>query len=224
MVIRGIFSIVVYAIPFQVNIWNEVMKLSMRYAGIGSRHTPPEVLALIVDLGKMLALKGYTLRSGAAKGADAAFEQGCDSVLGKKEIWLPWPGFNQYIDQGVGRGIFLPTEAHRQYASTRHPYWSSLRQGPRSLHSRNVGQILGADLKCPVDFVVCWTPDGCESRHTRTPATGGTGMAISIAHEIGIPVINLRNAHARERLSEQITSALDKSVVDRGDYREGELS
>lgn len=40
------------------------------YAGIGSRSTPPDVLAFMEELGQTLATAGYALRSGAAQGAD----------------------------------------------------------------------------------------------------------------------------------------------------------
>lgn len=59
------------------------------YAGIGSRESPPGILALMVEVGKFLAQKGYVLRSGGADRADKAFEQGCDQVQGQKEIYLP---------------------------------------------------------------------------------------------------------------------------------------
>lgn len=63
------------------------------YAGIGSRETPKSILEFFEYLGELLAKKGFTLRSGAAKGADSAFEKGCDRVSGLKEIFLPWRGF-----------------------------------------------------------------------------------------------------------------------------------
>ena len=56
------------------------------YAGVGSRETPLDVLKTMWKIGNYLATKGYTLRSGGAKGADTAFENGCDSVIGSKEI------------------------------------------------------------------------------------------------------------------------------------------
>lgn len=57
----------------------------MYYTGIGSRETPEEVLSLFTIVGEFLAKKGYILRSGGAKGADKAFEVGCDKAKGKKE-------------------------------------------------------------------------------------------------------------------------------------------
>ena len=57
----------------------------MKYAGIGSRRTPPELLDEMEVLGRQLAIADYVLRSGGAKGADSAFERCCDAVKGVKE-------------------------------------------------------------------------------------------------------------------------------------------
>jgi hypothetical protein len=51
------------------------------------------------------------------------------------------------------------------------------------MHGRNAQIVLGDDLKTPVDFVVCWTPDG--------KLTGGTAMALRIAFDYDIPIFNL---------------------------------
>jgi hypothetical protein len=42
------------------------------YAGIGSRETPTQMLKDMTTFATLLRLGGYTLRSGAAPGADAA--------------------------------------------------------------------------------------------------------------------------------------------------------
>ena len=64
------------------------------YAGIGARALPESVADFFIHLGRELANDGWTLRSGAADGADAAFEKGCDISGGVKEIYLPWKEFN----------------------------------------------------------------------------------------------------------------------------------
>ena len=171
------------------------MSATLLYAGIGSRATPTQVLIQMGQIAAKLSKRGYVLRSGAADGADTAFEAGCTRSGGKTEIWLPWKGFNQHRDTGR-----YPTPAHEQLAETLHPAWSSLSRGPRALHARNVGQILGADLATPVSFVVCWTPDGCTDEASRSPGTGGTGTAIALAYRTGIPVFNLANPDAYDRL------------------------
>ena len=57
--------------------------------------------------------------------------------------------------------------------------------------------LLGEALDRPVDAVVCWTAGG--------RSEGGTGMAIRIAEDRGIPVFNLGTMTPRavcERLAE----------------------
>lgn len=52
----------------------------------------------------------------------------------------------------------------------------------------------------PAAFVVCWTPDACETEAARGRDTGGTGQAIALADRHGIPVFNLAGHDAGERL------------------------
>ena len=68
-------------------------------------------------------------------------------------------------------------------ASVLHPAWHRCSPAARKLHARNPALLLGADTAVPVDAVVAWSAQGA--------VTGGTGMAIRIAQEHGIPVLNL---------------------------------
>ena len=156
----------------------------MKYAGIGSRRTPPEILDTMEDLGRQLAVAGYVLRSGGAEGADSAFERGCDAVKGAKEIFLPWKGFN-----GRKECVFLPNEEAISLASQIHPAWSKCSPGAWKLHARNCQQVRGKNLDDPSDFIVCWSP-----------GNGGTEQALRLAKIHNIPVFNLIHSNAREEL------------------------
>ena len=160
------------------------------YAGVGSRATPPAVLTIMAGVARRLAERGYTLFSGGAPGADQAFERGATD----KTIFLPWHGFQS-----------RPPAAHDQdspgaeafrVAALLHPSWARLSPAAQKLMARNTHQILGADLRSPVDFCVCWTPDGCETESERTRATGGTGQAIALASRWRIPVFNLQRGRS----------------------------
>lgn len=167
-------------------------KLSMTYAGIGSRKAPPEQIDRMTRAAQRLAAMGYTLRSGAADGADKAFEAGAGE---KKEIFLPWKGFN-----GSTSSFVAPTRDAMDVAAAVHPAWARLSPAAQKLQARNSHQILGEDLRTPSDFVVCWTPDGAEAEQERTAATGGTGQAIALASRWGVPVFNFARPDAGERL------------------------
>jgi hypothetical protein len=144
------------------------------YAGIGSRETPAEICRLMTNIAIKLAQEGYTLRSGAADGADRAFELGADIDGGAKEIYIPWLGFNGSSSK------LTPTPEAFEMAEKYHPAWHKCNIGARKLHARNCHQVLGYDLKTPVDRVICWTKDAAGG--------GGTGQTLRVAkgHHITI--------------------------------------
>lgn len=162
----------------------------MVYTGIGSRNVPPDIAEMMSDLAGSLELAGYTLRSGGAYGADTAFEVGCRK---KKEIFLPWRSFNNNPSR-----VYPPTDLALSIAPDYHPAWDSLKRTVRLLMARNVHQVLGLDCNTPTDFIVCWTQDGAETE--TTSSTGGTGFAIRMAIAQQIPVFNLKNDDALDRL------------------------
>jgi hypothetical protein len=172
---------------------------SKTYAGIGSRRTPPEILKLMTKIAGRLEDLGYTLRSGAAAGADAAFEAG---VSGAKEIFLPFKGFRRHSSE-----LHTPSAMAYEVARAVHPAWGALGDVPKQLQARSSHQVLGLDLRSPAEFVVCWTPAGEESEAERTQNTGGTGQAISLADRWRIPVFNLRRKDALPRLKDYLNGA-----------------
>jgi hypothetical protein len=152
----------------------------MHYTGIGSRKTPLEILELMEKIAEKLDNDGYILRSGGADGADTAFE--CRT--NRKEIFV----------------AAHCTKESMAIAAQFHPAWNRCKLFARKLHGRNSFQVLGADLKTPSKFVICWTQDGAISHSERSIRTGGTGTAISIASHYGVPVFNLRRPDHLERL------------------------
>ena len=178
------------------------------YAGIGSRETPPHILSFMTAIAEALEARGFTLRSGFAASADTAFELGTSEDR-LREIFAPWKGFganpNSKWDKPrwdqirawearTGRR-FRPAKAFlftgelrkkaENLAAKFHGNWDRLSSGPKSLHTRNMGQVLGPDLDTPSRFLICSTVDG--------KASGGTGQAIRTADAYRIPVLNLHD-------------------------------
>jgi len=147
------------------------------YAGIGSRETPPAVLKTMTAVAKRLSSFGYICRSGGADGADTAFEEGAIY----KQIYLPWDGFNSRTADGSS---YVVPSYNEEYVYKYHPVPHKLSMAGKKLMSRNTYQVLGDDLKSPVEFVLCWTKDG--------KASGGTGQAMRIAKDMNIPIFNFK--------------------------------
>ena len=104
----------------------------MHYAGIGSRQTPELVLNSMMTIARHLARLGHTLHSGAAAGADSAFEQGCGE--GSKFIFLPWRGYNGHSSK-YSLDYFKPESREKLYklAEKYHPAWHRCSAGARKL-------------------------------------------------------------------------------------------
>jgi len=153
------------------------------YAGIGSRKTPPEILANMQRMATSLAEKGFILRSGGARGADKMFEIGCDKVEGKKEIFYAKDATEEALD----------------HAAHFHPAWIKCNEWARALHGRNSMIVLGEKLDDPVDFIICWTPNG--------GLEGGTAQGLRIAISKDIKVYNLFNKEDEKELQAFIREA-----------------
>ena len=144
--------------------------MSVRYyAGVGSRETPADVLLTMEEIARDLEVRGYTLRSGGALGADTAFLRGVQDFR-KAEIF----DANDCTDEAM------------ELSGKLHPAWDRCSEYAKKLHGRNAMILLGEDLQTPVDFVLLWTPGG--------KGIGGTGQAIRIAKEYDIPVYNMFNS------------------------------
>jgi hypothetical protein len=171
-----------------------------RYAGIGSRETPPAALALIEAVSAGLARNGWVLRTGMSPGADQAFYTGARAGGGAVELYLPWPGFEGDArlegEAGEVRELSRPSALAYELAERHHPAWGRVGARARHLFARDGHQVLGADLATAVAFVVCWTADG--SLDGSGAGAGGTGQALRIARSEQVQVFNLaRPEHAR---------------------------
>lgn len=153
------------------------------YAGIGSRETPEPVLTLMSRIAYDLAQRNWCLRSGAAQGADKAFEHGCNAAGGQKEIYIPWTGFDGRNQREIVLDRLPNVQQAYNLAERMHPAWNRCSQGARKLHTRNIYQVLGRDLESPVKVVICWTKGGL--------GEGGTGQALRLAETLGIEIHDL---------------------------------
>lgn len=181
------------------------------YTGIGSRETPENICRLMKDVAAVAAARGYTGRSGGADGADNAFEEGFLAIaphlseenLAEFDVYVPWTRFNgRYGPKHRRHNIILPGANEwgaEQIMKTVHPIYAKggkLTGGALALHTRNVYQVLGYNLKVPSNFLVCY------SEPTSGGVKGGTNTAWQLALRHGVECYNLYNQFDIERLKE----------------------
>lgn len=171
---------------------------TMRYAGIGSRKTPPEVLKKMTEIANYLSRGGYTLQTGykhrkgrqiVEEGADQAFSMGTE----RKELFGPEDAND--MTRAIANEVHPGMEGMKNSVRTR-----ALENGRSSadadkaaqiaenLQARNTFQVFGRDLNSPVDFVLFYAKE--DPRNKLRPK-GGTGQAVEMARRKGIPTINM---------------------------------
>jgi len=141
------------------------------YTGIGSRETPPDICEKMSQIAELLRDRGYTLRSGGAKGADRAFEKNLDAR--DTNIYLPNSTIPGWCFEEVQK--YVPSNRN----------WNSFNEYTKRLLARDMLQIYGHKDESISEFVICWTKDGKDS--------GGTGYALRAAIANNIKIYNLHD-------------------------------
>lgn len=175
----------------------------MIITGVGSRETPEDVCELMEELGAHARERGWWVRSGHAQGADYAFEKGArDHCI----VYMPWRGFNKEFPI-LGRAHYEELRPEVLDLVYRHdPYAGDhISQGVKRIKSRNVYQVLGVNMESPSDLVICWTQDG--------KVVGGTGLAIRIAREYNIPIINIGDPSVEQDFDSILRKIIDEIEV-----------
>ena len=192
----------------------------MRIALIGSRQLEQkqeyfEDIKLCYNVCMRLAQLGITFTSGLCElGMDGiaqkAYSKAVDLGLAKESQFEVYVADQYNIRRStlprkhlaIVRNKDLISETER-IASEVHPAWDRCNEWARGMHSRNCHQILGYDLKSPVDAVICWTPDGA--------VVGGTATALKLSMKAGIPIFNLGTKD-----KESVLQSIKKFLEDRG--------
>ena len=167
---------------------------ALRYAGIGARATPADVLADMTVMAGWLARTGWHLSSGRGGRGRCCVRGG---GAGRPADGVAAVAGLQRASQARDCRVLSAAElsACTEIAAPLHPAWERCSPAVRKLHARNAA-VLGLTLDRPVDACVAWSPGG--------RIEGGTGMAIRIAEARGIPVFNLGSMTPRavcERLA-----------------------
>ena len=174
-------------VAFDCTYGRSISGIMKYYTGVGSRAISQELKARCMLKAAELDEKGYILRSGGAEGADTGFSLGAQ----RKEIYVPWMSFteNDKLDQIYPPVHLSPAlweeaiEILKQINLDKgHLYHILNKRSYTALHTRNVFQVLGADLESPSDFL--WF---CSPTDLLGAPIGGTKTAWLVAQHFEVP-------------------------------------
>lgn len=148
------------------------------YTGICDSRAGSRILSVLENLGQALGELKFVLRSGGSGKGELALERGATRVLGPREVYLPWAGYNCH-----GSPLHrIPDDAFRLAADVE-PKWQFLGRGRRKLMARASMELFGKNLARPSLFVICWTPFGS--------GEGDCSTALLLSRARGIPILDL---------------------------------
>ena len=155
------------------------------FSGIGSRKTPLEICKIMTRIGEKLQEKGYILRSGAAIGADKAFEK---NVKPKNKCIYTVKNFD-YSQENYD---FCYNELISVWDKSLN--FDDYENYKKILLLRDINQVLGSKNTVleKSKFLITWTP---HEKYELSPpnSVGGSRIAIRCALKHGIKVHNLVN-------------------------------
>lgn len=151
---------------------------------VGSRVAPVRHLSIAKDLGRELGKRGHFARSGGAIGMDSAWLEDYDpslTVVYRNDYKLYHPHKTVSL-------LDLPPDIEHECISIARsvvPWLDDLSYYGRTLHARNVLQLLGDDLQSPSDLVIYYAKEHNGNIY------GGTRTAVLLANRYKIPTSNL---------------------------------
>lgn len=182
----------------------------MRYwTGVGSRSITKEEQELAVYVAETITRRfGMVLRSGAAEGADTAFQKGVCNVNPKYcQIWTPWNNFRPKEQHTGFPSCSYTTPTTEMFEKAREafistgiiPWFDRMKQGAQKLHGRNFYQVRGGYGE-PLSKVCIYIADEDDNGEV----SGGTRSAVLLARHYKIPTYNLRIKEQRGLLLDNI--------------------
>lgn len=180
---------------FQRKVWTpeELARAQIYKSAVitGNENPPPAVHQALQRICPELEKRGFVIRTGGMKGMENAVEEMARNL----EVHLPWKGF----DGKESKFTYTSDEA-KEFAKRHQPAWDNMKPVVQTFCAKNVRLVLGKDLKSPTQLLIIWSEDGAETARERTAKTGLTGVALSIAADLHIPVFNLQRPDAEQRL------------------------
>lgn len=163
----------------------------------GNKEAPQEVLSRIADLVRLCNEKEITVRTGCEGPVELAAD---DAATGRRERILPWRDFQEKESK-----LTFNSERAHAIAKKFHPTYDNMKRGIQHILAKNARLILGDKMTSPARFLLTWTEDGIEHARDKTSRTGLAGHIISIATAAGVPIYNLGNPTAEQRLREYLS-------------------
>lgn len=174
----------------------EALRLPKYAVLSGNYNAQDHLRPMVGEVVDMLKRAGYTIRTSSGKGFDDIALQ---TVGGHEaEIYLPCK-FNDF--NFTPFSTFNGDEC-KEFTRRHCPDFGSIPEKQQMWYYRNTRLVLGKNCTTPAQVSIIWSDDGVEGAANRTPKSGHAGHIAVLSRVLGIPVFNLGNPGAVQRLKQ----------------------
>lgn len=174
----------------------EALRLPKAAVITGNYNAQENVRPLVQEAINMLRHFGYILRVSSGKGID---DMALQAAGAEAEIYLPF----RFDNVPKAHSTFNGDEC-KEFSRRHVPNWGSVPEKQHSFYHKTTRMVLGKNCKEPAQLTIIWSDDGVESAATSTPKSGHAGYAAILSRAINIPVFNLNNPNALQRLKQYL--------------------
>lgn len=172
--------------------------LTGNYNTDGKDHIPPMVQEVVA----LLKQHGYIIRVSQGKG----FDDMANQIVGRgAEVYLPWKFKDQQGNFIYAHSTFNGDEC-KEFTRRFVPEWGAVNEKQQAFWFKTTRMVLGKNCKEPAQLTIIWSDDGVESVQTRGPKSQQAGLAAALSQAMKIPVFNLNNPGAVQRLKQYLES------------------
>lgn len=158
----------------------------------GNYGAPESLMPAIREIGEMIERAGFTIRASSTDG----FDKMVQASFPNAEYHIPWKGFG---DCNNPKSQYNSDEC-MEFAKRYHRDWASTKESHQKIFAKNVRLVLGKNLDSHAHAAIIWSEDGVESPNNIGPRSAHAGHIAALCHACGIPVINISNPNAVQRL------------------------
>lgn len=150
------------------------------------------LVPMIREIASIIKQNGFNIRASNLDGFDKLVVQNVPDA----EFHIPWKGFNDCHNPANT----YYSEKALEFAKRYHPEWGTLKDSHQKFFAKNVTLVLGKSLESHAHAAIIWSDDGVESPSNRGQRSAHAGHIAALCHATGIPVINISNPNAVQRL------------------------
>lgn len=158
----------------------------------GNYGAPDSLIPVIREIADICRNAGLTIRASSMDGFDKLVMNNVPDA----EFHIPWKDFGGVTN---AKSTFN-SEICKEFAKRTLPEWGGLKESHQAFFCKNVRLVLGKNLDSHCQVAIIWSEDGVEGPANRGQRSSHAGHIAALCHACGIPVINLNNPNAVQRL------------------------